>query len=86
MIHETLAEIPCDECGRAWQIVGGITRDDVGWIEGTAAHECDGIGVLGAFRRDTEGRLVITETISFEERADNACDDDRDDDENGGAA
>lgn len=49
----------CEDCGRPWKILGGTTRDGEGWIEGTAAHECDGLGVLGRFERTAAGTFEI---------------------------
>ncbi|MDP3940636.1 MAG: hypothetical protein Q8R92_21185 [Deltaproteobacteria bacterium] len=65
--HEERDRIPCDECGGAWRIVGGVTEDGVGWVEGTAAHECDGVGVLATFKRAASGSLAVTHTICFED-------------------
>lgn len=57
----------CSDCGHHWTIVGGVTQDGLGWVEGTAAHECDGIGSLATFARDADGQLVTRDTFHVEE-------------------
>jgi len=68
VVAQAAAALPrCSDCGHQWTVVGGVTQDGLGWVEGTAAHECDGIGSLATFARDADGQLVTRDTFDVEE-------------------